>query len=208
MLIKSEYDIQFHLPIPTPMVAMLHLHPSLEPAVRAGNELKVEHIDRDTKTDVATTEYRDVFGNRCTRFTTPAGAIRLSGMSVVEMEEKSDPINANAQQAPVEELPSEVLQFLLPSRYCEVDQFGPIAQDLFGWMTPGWTRASAIRDWVHEKVTFNYQAGPADQDGDGCLYGADWSVPGLSASGDHAVAVPEYSGAVCDGLSGRHSCAL
>src|ERR1700732_1843666 len=158
MLIKSEYDIQFHLPMPTPMVAMLHLHPSLEPAVRSGNELKVEHTDRDTKTDVATSEYRDVFGNRCTRFTTPAGAIRLSGMSVLEMEELADPIDAYAHQAPVENLPSEVLQFLLPSRYCEVDQFVPIAQDLFGWMTPGWTRASAIRDWVHEKVTFNYQA--------------------------------------------------
>jgi transglutaminase-like putative cysteine protease len=37
-----------------------------------------------------------------------------------------------------------------------VDQFGPIAQDLFGWMTPGWTRAAAIRDWVHEKVRFDY----------------------------------------------------
>jgi len=58
----------------------------------------------------------------------------------------------------VQDLPPEVLQFLLPSRYCEVDQLGPIAQDLFGWMTPGWTRASAIRDWVHEKVAFNYQA--------------------------------------------------
>jgi len=46
MLIKSEYDIQFHLAMPTPMVAMLHLHPSLEPAVRSGNQLKVEHIDR------------------------------------------------------------------------------------------------------------------------------------------------------------------
>ena len=39
--------------MPTPMMAMLHLHPSLEPQVRAGNELKVEHIDRETKTDVA-----------------------------------------------------------------------------------------------------------------------------------------------------------
>ena len=56
MLIKSEYDLQFHLPVPTPMVAMLHLHPSVEPAVRAGNELKVEHIDRDTKTDVVTND--------------------------------------------------------------------------------------------------------------------------------------------------------
>ena len=35
MLIKSEYDIQFHLTMPTPMMAMLHLHPSLEPQVRA-----------------------------------------------------------------------------------------------------------------------------------------------------------------------------
>jgi transglutaminase-like putative cysteine protease len=157
MLIRNEYDIQFHLPMPTPMVAVLHLHPSLEPLVRTGNKLKVEYIEGETKANVAVSEYRDVFGNRCTRFTTPAGTIRLSGMSVVEMKELSDPINAYAQQAPVEDLPSEVLQFLLPSRYCEVDQFGPIAQDLFGWMTPGWTRASAIRDWVHEKVAFNYK---------------------------------------------------
>ena len=157
MLIKTEYDIQFHLPVPTPMVAMLHLFPALEPRVRAGNELKVEHIDRDSKTDVRTSEYHDVFGNRCTRFVTPEGAIRLSGMSVVETAEMADPINAYAQQAPVEVLPDEVLQYLLPSRYCQVDQFGPIAQDLFGWMTPGWTKASAIRDWVHEKVMFNYK---------------------------------------------------
>ena len=50
-----------------------------------------------------------------------------------------------------------MLQFLLPSRYCEVDRFVPVAQDLFGWMKPGWVRAAAIRDWVHEKVRFDYQ---------------------------------------------------
>jgi transglutaminase-like putative cysteine protease len=157
MLIKTEYDIQFHLPMPTPMLAILHLHPSLEPALREGNELKIEHIDCETKTDIAASEYRDVFGNRCTRFMTPAGSIRLSGISIIEMEALADPINAHAQQTPVEHLPPEVLQFLLPSRYCEVDRLGPISQDLFGWMTPGWTRASAIRDWVHEKVAFDYK---------------------------------------------------
>ncbi len=101
MLIKTEYDIQFHLPIPTPMVAMLHLHPSLEPAVREGNELKIEHIDRETKRDIAASEYRDTFGNRCTRFMTPAGAIRLSGTSVVEIKVLPDPINAYARQVSV-----------------------------------------------------------------------------------------------------------
>ena len=157
MLIKSEYDIQFHLAAPTPMLAMLHLHPSLEPRVRGGNDLKIEHVERETKTQIGSVEYLDPFGNRCTRFVTPAGTIRLSGMSVVEEDGKPDQINAYAQQASIEELPAEVLQFLLPSRYCQVDQFGPISNDLFGWMTPGWTRAAAIRDWVHEKVAFNYQ---------------------------------------------------
>ena len=36
MLIRSEFDIQFHLPASLPMVAMLHLHPSLDPLVRDG----------------------------------------------------------------------------------------------------------------------------------------------------------------------------
>lgn len=160
MLIKSEYDIQFSVPMPTPMVAMLHLHPSLETRVRGGNELKIEHLDPGnsaTVGEIAASVYRDVFGNLCTRFMAPIGGLRLSGASVLEVAEQADPINAYAQQAPIEELPSEVLQFLLASRYCEVDKFGPIAQDLFGWMTPGWTKASAIRDWVHEKVLFNYR---------------------------------------------------
>ncbi|HEY6412216.1 MAG TPA: transglutaminase family protein [Edaphobacter sp.] len=157
MLIQSEFDIRFHLAGPTPMLAMLHLHPTLESQVRAGNEVFVEQLEGEVPTKIATTEYRDSFGNRCTRFVAPAGTIRLSGTSVVEVTEMPDPIYAEAQQARVDDLPNEVLQFLLPSRYCEVDQFVAIAQDLFGWMTPGWTRAVAIRDWVHEKVAFNYQ---------------------------------------------------
>jgi transglutaminase-like putative cysteine protease len=158
MLIQSEFDIQFHLPAPTPMMAMLHLHPSLESQVRAGNQLKIEHVDQETTTNIVASEYHDVFGNRCSRFVAPTGAIRLSGTSIVEVDGLADPIHAGAQQVPVEELPSEALQFLLSSRYCQVDQFGGIAQDLFGWMTPGWTRAAAIRDWVHEKVAFDYNA--------------------------------------------------
>jgi transglutaminase-like putative cysteine protease len=157
MLIQSEFDIQFRLTAPTPMLAMLHLHPSLESRVRAGNEVVVEHLEGETTKHIATTEYLDTFGNRCTRFVAPAGLVRLSGTSVVEATEASDPIYAEAQETPVGELPDEVLQFLLPSRYCQVDQFVAIAHDLFGWMAPGWTRAVAIRDWVHEKVAFNYQ---------------------------------------------------
>lgn len=162
MLIKSEYDIQFDLAHPTAMLAMLHLHPSVEPQVRQGNVLVVEHLESGNLDGVrrllGTHEYRDSFGNRCSRVVAPAGRVRLSGTSTIEDDGLKDEIGSDAQQAPVQELPHSVLQFLLPSRYCEVDRFVPIAQDLFGWMTPGWTRAAAIRDWVHEKVRFDYQA--------------------------------------------------
>ena len=158
MLLKSEFEIYFQLASPAPMIAMLHLHPSVEPRVRAGNHLAVDRVEAGVRQQVATTEYRDCFGNRCTRFVAPSGIVRLAGHAVVEAPAVTDPISTEAQQAPVENLPAEVLQFLLPSRYCEVDRFVPIAHDLFGWMTPGWTRAVAIRDWVHEKVAFNYQA--------------------------------------------------
>lgn len=158
MLIKNEYDIQFHLPAPTPMVGVLHLHPSLEPQVRMGNALNIESIHQASQTNIPSTEYQDVFGNRCSRFVAPAGTLRISGTSIVEIDGLEDAIYTDAQQASVQDLPSEVLQFLLPSRYCQVDQFAAVAQDLFGWMSPGWTRASAIRNWVHEKVAFNYMA--------------------------------------------------
>ncbi len=157
MLVRTEYDIQFEFAQPTAMVALLHLHPSLEGRVRTGNELAIEHVASASQPIVPSQMYLDSFGNRCTRFVAPVGRVQLTGASTVALVDEADPINAYSQQAPVQELPSEVLQFLLPSRYCQVDQFTPIAQDLFGWMVPGWTRASAIRDWVHEKVAFNYK---------------------------------------------------
>lgn len=161
MLILSQFDIQFQLPGPTPMVAVLHLHPSLEPRLRSGNELLVEHLvssDPGENAVILSREYLDSFGNRCARFVAPAGHVRLSGKNLVDADAHPDPVYSQAQQMPIEDLPSDTLRFLLPSRYCEVDRFGPIAQDLFGAITPGWARAVAIRDWVHNRVTFNYNA--------------------------------------------------
>jgi transglutaminase-like putative cysteine protease len=162
MLIKSEFDIQFDLPQPTATVAMLHLYPSLEQYVVSGNVLVIESLDNGAAPGygrlIGSEEYQDSFGNRCSRFVAPVGRLRLSGTSTIDVDGMPDPPPLQAQQAPIEDLPSEVLRYLLPSRYCEVDRFVPVAQDLFGWMTPGWTRAAAIRDWVHEKVRFDYQA--------------------------------------------------
>jgi transglutaminase-like putative cysteine protease len=162
LLIKSEFDIQFQLPLATAMLAMVHVHPSVEPLLKTGDKLQVQHVPLGTQWETATLlpieEYFDSFGNRCSRFFSPAGSVRLSGENIIQTEAEFDPQGFGAQQAPVEKLPPEVLQFLIASRYCQVDQFVGIAHDLFGHIPAGWTRAAAIRDWVHWKVQFDYKS--------------------------------------------------
>ena len=46
--------------------------------------------------------------------------------------------------------------FLLSSRYCEVDRFGHVANELFGNTPPGWARVQAICDWVQKSMQFDY----------------------------------------------------
>jgi transglutaminase-like putative cysteine protease len=168
LLIRSEFDIQFRLPAPAAIVALLHLHPSVEPLLRSADQILIESLDDPldhsptstnyTKSVVASRDYLDAFGNRCTRFIAPAGYLWLSGTTVIDASPEPDPVYLDARQSPIDELPAEVLQFLLPSRYCQVDQFGAIAQDLFAAYPQGWQRAVAIRDWVNARVTFNYNA--------------------------------------------------
>jgi transglutaminase-like putative cysteine protease len=158
MFIRSECDIQFHLPAPLTVLAMLRLHPSLDSFLREPETLTIEQIDLDAGRVLEAEEYIDGFGNRCQRFTAPMGALRLCGSSLVEWHDHADEIGEGAVQHPVEELPAEVLQFLLSSRYCEVDKMAPISGELFGGTASGWVRATTIRDWVHNHVRFDYMA--------------------------------------------------
>lgn len=160
MLVKSEVDIEFDLPADVPMIALLHIHPSLDKDVTAQEPLTVTHsLYSDVPpTTVPLEEYIDSFGNRCSRFTAPAGRIRIFGTNTLHVTDDADLQGTGLPMVPVEKLPHETLQFLLASRYCPVDQFGGIAQDLFGGYKPGWETAAAIRDWVNSKVTFNYSS--------------------------------------------------
>src|SRR5664279_6208791 len=120
MLILSEFDIEFILPAPTAMIALLHLHPTVQPRLHSTDDLLVESlgVPFPPNTIIPTVDYVDVFGNRCSRFSAPAGHLRLSGSNVIEADPFPDTLYPDAQQMPVDDLPSEVLQFLLPSRYC------------------------------------------------------------------------------------------
>jgi transglutaminase-like putative cysteine protease len=59
-----------------------------------------------------------------------------------------------AEHTPVGELSSEALPFLFPSRYCQSDQLGKLAWDLFGAIDRPYEKVLAITDWIHENVEY------------------------------------------------------
>jgi len=150
VLIRIGYDVVFQLPEPTPMLLVLNVHPSRFPFLQGLEAMKVEP-------HVPMWFYTDAFGNTCSRILAPAGTMRFSNDAVIEDSGLPDPVPSQAIQFPVEQLPPDVLQFLMASRYCEVDLLKDEAWKLFSHTTPGWSRAQAVCDWVHANVTFGYQ---------------------------------------------------
>jgi transglutaminase-like putative cysteine protease len=149
MLIRVGYELVFDVPAPTAIMFLLYMHPSRDASLRQGDRLVVEPA-------VKIHEFIDVFGNRCGWVHAPAGKIRFTNDAIVRDSGLPDPVKADARQHPVEELPPDVLQFLLASRYCEVDRMSQIAWDLFGSLPPGWSKVQAVVDWVHHHVEFGY----------------------------------------------------
>jgi transglutaminase-like putative cysteine protease len=150
MLIRIGFEFVFEVPAPTPMMLMLSLRPERDSSVRRPGRLRVEP-------DIPIEEFIDGFGNRCHRLVAPAGQLRLWDDLIVEDHGQPDPIVSDAFQHPVQELPTEVLVYLLASRYCEVDRLSDIAWSLFGSAPEGWGRVQAVCRWVNSNVTFGYQ---------------------------------------------------
>jgi len=149
MLIRAGYDIRFEAETPTPMLALLSLHPSRHHDLRTPHRIVASP-------DVPMFDYVDSFGNVVSRFIIPAGGLDLACDFVVEDSGLPDPVTAEAVQHPIEDLPEEVLVFLLGSRYCETDRFLEPAWSLFGGTEPGWGRVQAIVDYAHDRIEFGY----------------------------------------------------
>jgi transglutaminase-like putative cysteine protease len=151
MLIRVGCEIEFVFPEPTALIVMLSLHPSRAPTVRKFENLQVDPL-------VPISPYYDLYGNRCGRALVPAGRVRFSNDAIVEDCGLPDLQVPGAMQTNVQDLPQEVLLYLLASRYCEVDsELKEIVWPLFSHIQPGWPRVQAVCDYVHRHITFDYQ---------------------------------------------------
>jgi len=149
MFIRVGYDISFELPNDTPMLLALNLHPSRLPTALRSEAMRVEPA-------IPISQFNDSFGNTCTRLNAPAGVLRITNDAVVYDNGEPDAPGTHAVQHTIEQLPPDVLQFLLASRYCEVDLLKDKAWQLFGHLPKGWPLAQGICDWVHNHLTFGY----------------------------------------------------
>ncbi|MGV7212363.1 transglutaminase-like domain-containing protein [Bradyrhizobium sp. UFLA05-112] len=150
MDIKVGFEIAYAAPQSTPMVIMLNIHPSRQADI-IGKETVV------AEPDVPIRFYHDSFGNVCGRLVAPAGGVTLKGGALVRDTGLADEVMPTAQQLPIEQLPNELLLYLMPSRYCETDKLTDIAWSLFAKSEPGWKRVCAITEFVHQHVTFGYE---------------------------------------------------
>jgi transglutaminase-like putative cysteine protease len=98
-------------------------------------------------------------GHQLLRVAVPAGEFRLSYDASVDIDPRIDDPKSLAV-VPFGELPSEVLSYLNPSRYCESDRLLGFVTRQFGRTPTGYSRVKAISDWVGNNLA--YVAGTTD----------------------------------------------
>src|SRR5205085_9149679 len=152
MLIRIGYDIELAVATPMALIYLLRIHPSRRDDLPAPEPVQVSG-------GLVPEEYIDSFGNHCGRVNVPVGmeTVRISNDALIRDSGQLDETGIDARQRDPTELPFSTLQFLLPSRYCEVDsELLPFAWQQFGGTPPGWARVSAICTFVHQHLKFNY----------------------------------------------------
>ncbi len=149
MELHFGYDMEYECHQPTPMLLTLHVHAS-----RASDLVQPDYV----KTDPALPQhsFRDVFGNWITRLVLPEGRTRIFTEGIIRDDGELDVTNRDAHQLAVEDLPDEVLTYLLGSRYCETDILMNDAWNLFSSAPFGWQRVQAICDFVHQHLTYGH----------------------------------------------------
>ncbi len=150
MQIRCGFDISYVCVVPTAMNFLLSVRPE-----RERDLLTPQVINFDPW--VASHGFTDQFGNRVTRVLAQPGEIHVRADFVVEDSGLLDNLDVNARQHDVQDLPDDVMTYLMPSRYCDTEHLSDLAWSLFGNTPLGWARVQAIVDYAHNRIRFDYQ---------------------------------------------------
>lgn len=145
MWLATRCDLEFEIGVPTPFILMLR--------PRSGAQQWVAREAYELVPSVPAAEFTDGYGNLCQRLTAMPGpfAIRTAAEVMTSDVMDRDP---NAGFVEIQRLPDPVLEFLLPSRYCESDRFNQMALDIGAGCVPGIQSVLAIESWLRERIRF------------------------------------------------------
>jgi len=96
--------------------------------------------------------------NRLLRIDASPGPLEIRYMANVDVQ-RAMPA-PDAAEVPVNQLPADILPYLVATRYCESDLLFPLAAREFGNLPPGVQRVEAICQWVRDNIV--YQVGTSN----------------------------------------------
>jgi transglutaminase-like putative cysteine protease len=149
MWLRTGCNITFEVDIPTPFILMLRPRSGLQ-----------QWVSRDSyilTPSVPVIEFTDNYGNLCQRLIAPVGEFSVVTSADILTTENID-VDFAASFEEVQNLPNSVLTYLLPSRYCQSDQFVELAQEIVVDVMPGYSQVAAIMAWVQNNIRFNSES--------------------------------------------------
>jgi len=148
MRLNAGCHLLFEAIAPSPLILMLQ--------PRSGLGQSVLQENYQFAPTVPVIDYIDSYGNWCQRLITPQGLFQVDSTATVETSDLID-IQPGAAFVPVQELPDYTLQFLLPSRYCQSDLLGELANEIVVGIASAYDQVEAIRNWIHTHIEYRYE---------------------------------------------------
>ncbi|QSZ41929.1 transglutaminase family protein [Sulfurimonas aquatica] len=145
MLLQTSCDFTFDITEPTPFVLMLR------PQSGANQWISSQTYEIFPTTSV--TEFTDIYGNLCQRLVAPPGKFAIYTSTKVITSDYVDEY-PGAEFVAIQNLPEEVLIYLLPSRYCESDRFSQMAAEITSGELLGYNQVLAIVNWMRNTISF------------------------------------------------------
>ncbi len=154
LTVRVGCHLAYQTTVPTPVLFVLK--PRLEGQVLVMQEKLSFGIGQPAY------EFQDSHGNITSRSMLMPGGNDIQHDALVAVSAQPDNREVLGPIQPVAQLPSELLRYTLPSRYCDSDKLMNFAWEQFGQIPHGLPRVQAICDWVHKNIEYRYLSGRAD----------------------------------------------